>query len=906
MTTPKSLCFNVSNKAFTKNPFNFRSFNQFQMEKLPVPLTEWGFNSKNVTRHGIKWSPCGLLAVFQGRIVTVLEPLNDHIDPILSFDPFGVDVTTVSWCTGTDNDGVTPLHLLVTSSSQAITIVDVGNFRPISSVFLDEGVYAVASVWSLISSISFFIADNRGNVTMYQLIGQECSPIWSLHVPFAIDFLALSPFMDNRMVVAARDGTFQVIDAAEAKFMQPPGQFPLQGLSLSDCRFYPFLADTLLFVAATGVSIYRISEDAIVHIFQGTVIHEPILNIEFDYGDESVFLIIHETHAREYFVNESGFTKRTLLPFLSQPSNTPVPLLASSMFKNTLAVLSCGGIVQVAEFYKHRIRAQLVYKTIPSEPIDYDLIGDQVVVGSDDSYISVMRDQVMVKSFKFMDGMFSAVRWVGKNAFVAVVVKDNERKKAYYVNIETMAVKSLLTTSIESLRPTDIDIVVSATGKYYALIISKSIILVYADAVNFAKIFEDESVCVTFSDWRDEEIWSISNSWHARKYQLMQDREIFACTRNALLKDKPKAKPTSAAALNGQMLIGTDRGTVAIIDWYGNDLKIIDVCKSMVKSMIVRKNVCLITNGAGYIILLECNDEFEITKTRLKQKVEHVRWIDDSHALVKFPEKNSLTTVNLTDLGLHLLWKDKANINQQEVIERIRGVRDIRAICDILRKGGYYLLSEIMLSLLPTYYSQLSCGANFSFNKAKLHLYIISGMFSRSHKEILGTQKARLELLLGHNQQAIDLFCETPPDSDSFAINVMKAALVGCHQDRMSLAPAVASLMGGDLCNDAIDLLILCGQYKEAAKILAEIGDIEFVFQIAKSQLDESEYDRVLDSLAKSLIAAQQGIRAAAVMVASRKFDVASQILKNDGYFFLSQVIGSIQSDGQRIKFSFP
>ena len=875
------------------------------MDELPVPLTEWDFGTKSTTGYIIKWSPCGLLAMVQGRIVTVLEPKQDEIEPIVSFDPFQAEITTLSWCTGTDTDGITPLRLLVTSITSGIAIVDVGTFRAIASTFLEEGSYAVASTWSPVSSISFFIADNRNNITMFQLIDRECSPIWTLRVSFPIDFLAASPFMDNKMVVAAKDGVFQVINSADAKLIEPPGQFPLQGVSLTDCRFYPFLIDTLLFVAPDTVSIYRISEDAIVHIFQGTVVHEPIVNIEFDYSDESVFLIIHESHAREFFVTESGFTKRTALPFLSNPTNTPVPLLAESMFQNQLAVLTVGGIVQVAEFKKHRIRSRLIYRTVPSHPCDYDLIGNQVIVGSDNRFISIMKDQRMLKSFKFCDGLFCAVKWISKAEFVAVVLTGNENKRAYYVDIETMTVKNLLTTSIESLRPTDIDITVSATGKFYSLVISKNIILVYQRGMNFCKIFEDEPVQVTFSDWRDEEIWTVSNSWHVRKYQIInnKDRGEFLCTHNSILEEKPKASPTSAAALNGQLLIGTDRGSVAIIDWYGNAMKVIQVCKSMVKSMSVRNNTCMILNGAGYLILLEGSDEFEITTKRLDTKVETAKWIDDTHALVKFPGKNSLTTVNLSDLSLHLIWKEKKNLNQSDILPKIQGVRDIREICDILRKGGYYLMSEIMVSLIPTYYSQLSCGANFSFSRAKLHLYILCGMFSRSHKDILGVQKARLEILLGHYQQAIDLFCEIPCDSDSFAINVMKAALVGCRQDHASLAPAVASLMNGDRPNDAIDLLILCGEYKEAAKLLAEIGDIELVFQIAKSQLDESEYDHVLDILAKYLVAGHQSIKAAAILVANRKFNEAAQILKNEGYSFLSQIIGSIQWDGKCIKF---
>lgn len=294
--------------------------------------------------------------------------------------------------------------------------------------------------------------------------------------------------------------------------------------------------------------------------------------------------------------------------------------------------------------------------------------------------------------------------------------------------------------------------------------------------------------------------------------------------------------------------------------------------------------------------MLESNEDFEIKKRDIAKSVDRVCWITDSEVLVQFTGRCSLTTVCVDTFDPVVIHRGMRNAEQEELMESLRNVTDIEHAANIMLTGGYYHLSELVKSLLPNYYSQYSYGANFSQQRMKLHLQIINGMFSRSHKNVLRVKKAQLETLLGNYQKSVDLLCETSPECKSFAVDVMKAALVRCDDHDRSLAPAIGAFVIAGKMSEAVDLLIFSNQYREATRVLVEIEDIEWAMNIAKSKLTLEEFSGILGSAAKNLVDNNQPLKAAAILLAHKKYEEATRIL-NEQHHFIATVIASIKCD---------
>ena len=228
---------------------------------------------------------------------------------------------------------------------------------------------------------------------------------------------------------------------------------------------------------------------------------------------------------------------------------------------------------------KNRFISTLVYSSICEKPLDYDVFSDSIVIGLDNGYISVSESCMITKFFYLLDGRVERVKWLSDSTFVAIGRKSDGSQKAFYVDLTLMKVKSLLKKNFELIDSGPIEICISINHLYYALTIGRNLILVYQKEKHFASILEEDQICTTFSDSKDDELWSVSSKWVGKKYSLFPSnmRESFSVSRMTTFKatifGHPRSEPDLIVALNEYLLVGMKTGDVLIVDWYGSPAK---------------------------------------------------------------------------------------------------------------------------------------------------------------------------------------------------------------------------------------------------------------------------------------------------------------------------------------------
>ncbi|OHS96311.1 hypothetical protein TRFO_37528 [Tritrichomonas foetus] len=899
------------------------------MSDLQMSLTEWPFSSKKTKNHHLSWSPAGFLAMGAGKIVIILYPRKNKVDQILSFNPFDSPITSISWCCGPDSTGQTPLYLFASATSKINAVFNISQFTMIGSFQTNDSI-VLSSAWSPLSCDLFYTGESNGDFSCYFLFDGKCKLKWSINVDFPIDFMSFSPFSTHFVVLASKQGMFQVINTLTADVHTSAGQFPIENKLVTDCRFYPFIDDTLLFVIANGVYIYPLSDDALVKFIESEAHHEPILNIAFDGSDETVFVILHAHYAREYVVSDTGFVKSGHTCYLQPNSNSNGYFLTQAMYKNKLAILTKGLYIQFYECKNHKFVSTLVYTSICSKPLDYDIFSDSIVIGLKNGSISISESTNIIKYFHLFEGRVVKVAWLSDTTFIALGRIGDTIQKAFYVDLRLMKFTSLLKKSLETLNSSQIELCISTNHIYYALTLGHSLILVFKDEHNFATIVEDDSVSVTFSDYKDDELWTVSSKWVGKKYYLSHtDKEKYTIIRmttfNVNIFGHPKSEPTIAVAVNGFLIVATQAGDALVIDWYGSPTRFIQLKFKQIESIEVGLHGrCIIRDSKDNIAILvynpnatnesinifspnKDNDLFRIHKIH-NRAAKQLKWLSPNTVLIQAPGKQSLTVVNISDFQQVFVKQLMPTYTTNDFLRRVNKKVTILECVEIVNNYGFGLLGSLLQTLLPSVFSPYCLCANFNNERIRDFLYVINGMLSKSHRDLLRIRKARLEMFLGNIEKAKQFLLGTPTDSSSFSIDVMKAALIESKDEHKILGSSVSALINADKLNDAVDILIFTGQFKEAAELLIGMCDPETVLEIISTRIhnDIEESEKIINSLIQVMKSNKRMVHAAAILIAKKKFQQAAEILKEADLECVGSIVEAIKIDGDYISFVFP
>ncbi|KAH0789242.1 hypothetical protein GPJ56_006793 [Histomonas meleagridis] len=810
---------------------------------------------------------------------------------------------------GFDNDGQTPIQLLITTKSLGI-VFDFSKKRTVAS-FTTSDRSLISSIWSTISSDKFFIGDSNNNVTCFQITDESSYKVlWSSELHFSPDFFAISPFDSDSLLVAASLGDFKILSAQTGGTINLGGKFPINDNPLKQVRYYPFLNNTLLFVSSTGVNIYTLSDRALVKVIGSDMGHERIFDIAFDESNETIFALIHGTHFRKYEVTSNGLIRRHHIQYISHPKSSIRSYIVQSHYKNKIAVLSLGGFLQIFEFVDHDIVPCCVHKMLPSKPLDFDVYNNSLITGSVYGYISITRDSHISNFFHLYEGRIARIVWLNQDKFVAIVVAANNATKAFFYDIPSMKAFSLLRSAF-NFYESSIDIIVSKNRKYFAIVISGYIVLVFKDTNNFATILEQTQVLATFSDICEEEIIIITSKWVGKKYLLSPDNSsesYHLLTKVDFNIIKINEYPTVVKALNDHLICGTNHGDIIVIDWSDKNLTI-PFLKKQISSIEIYENNIFVVDVANSVGLIKFdNERYNVKFVNDEKCLKSIKWINGRQILAKKPSQPSLTVLSADSLTPLSRSKEINVLSKEEFMKQLKETsKDLFSICQLASHSGYNLLAILLRSLSPTRFAPNCFCANFTVDRIRSFLDVINGMLaltSSSH-QVLRIRKARLEILLGNNEKAMNLFLASPPNSSNYVIDAIKVAYFNTKDSEHAIAPSVAALIDSNKISDATDILIITEQYKEAAKLLTTTGNVEEVFEIAKTKMDDNDIGAILDSLVRTLLAGNHFLQAASIMVACKKIKEAAEIMRSNGFGFVADVLQSVKCTQKGIEFEF-
>ncbi|KAK8838668.1 hypothetical protein M9Y10_032705 [Tritrichomonas musculus] len=911
------------------------------MSDYQMPLSEWPYGSPKIKQHHLSWSPAGFLASATGKIITILYPKKNKIEQILSFNPFNSPITSISWSCGPDFTGQTPLLLFASSESKNSAVFDISQLRTKASFQTSDSVI-LSSAWSQFSSEIFYTGDLNGKFCCYSIYETKLNLNWSLNAEFSIDFISFSPFT-NSVVLASKTGTFKVVDTQKKGLEIYIGQFPVEDLVINDCRFYPFLNDTLIFVLPSCVFLYPLSDETLVPLVESDIQQECILNVAFDGSDETVFVVLHSQFAQEFVVKSSSFLKRGQINYLSSREQVSGTYLAQAMYKNKLAIMTKGLYVQLVECKNHRFVSTLVYSSICEKPLDYDIFSDYIVIGLDNGYISITEACAVTKFFYLLNGRVEKVKWLSDSTFIAIGRNMDGSQKAFFVDLTLMKITSLLKKNFEHINSGPIEINLSVNHIYYSLTMGRNLILVFQGQKQFATIFEEGIICVTFSDSKDNELWTVSTKWVGKKYTLLPNdiKEGYSISRMTTFKTTAfghvRSEPDLIVSMNGFLLAALKTGDILIIDWYGSPARYLNLKFKQIIQFEVYYGRCIVRDSkhsiaiidlqqttksdrrsifppAANLLLNDSNasssesitEEFVITKS-FEHMAKQFRMVNKSSALIHSPGKHSLTFVNLSDLSPIFVNSLLPVYSMSDFLKRIGQKVSIQEFVDVANNYGFGLLGTLFQALLPDPFSPLCPCANFSSARIRNFLSVINEVFSRLHPDILRIRKARLEMLLDNENNAKEILLETSKSSSSFPVDVMKAALIGSTDKNHILMSIISSLVNTGNDNDAIDILFFTRQFREAARILTSIGDIETVLEILATRLgdDNDTRHKIIDALVNALKSKKFLVQAAALLIADRRLEMAAEMLNEAGLECVAAIVKDAKIEGDSISFSF-
>jgi hypothetical protein len=225
---------------------------------------------------------------------------------------------------------------------------------------------------------------------------------------------------------------------------------------------------------------------------------------------------------------------------------------------------------------------------------------------------------------------------------------------------------------------------------------------------------------------------------------------------------------------------------------------------------------------------------------------------------------------------------------------------DCYPLAESARKYQFTLLAELFECLDSANFVASCFGANL--NQSRMRQYLSSAnLFLRQDRTQLSRSLRMRNFVIQEDfQAAFTLLIAPHPDSPFFSLDVMKAALVNNKEVSAQMAASIAGLISGGMVDDAIDILILTHQFRQAAQLMLAEGNAEIPIHMMRAVPEESDDSPLLDQVISFLLSARNWKMAVQVLIGFGEFTRAAKILKQEGFGFPSAVIGAMrQSEGQ-------
>ncbi|OHT03477.1 hypothetical protein TRFO_29136 [Tritrichomonas foetus] len=888
-----------------------------------VSLCETLVCSRANENHGLEITSSGIITFFSGNIISIFYDTGKSFEPWLgSLLGTSDAITSLSWCRGMESDGETPLNILVSDKSGHILLVDMISRKAIGYYTLDNGSYAIHTVWHQSSTSHFYVTTSKGEVLFFVFLHGQMNILWTVKVDFKIDFFQISPHNGRQIFVGSKSGEFAFITIDKNTFATTLSQTQKFNSELVDAKYYPFKQSTIVFVTRVTIVLYEVDKNIILPIyFKGTQ-QDPLITVYFpDPQQETAFLLVFQNHCHYHQSDTVDYSSTQNIYFLTPFEKTPSSVFKTAFSNKRLYVLGYGNTLQMFELRNKKFWCTRISRSICDVPSDFDCINNEKMCYVTQSGIIHVSDSkvssAISKYYMFAGFSISHVVWVSSSSFL-VSMKSKDTQKVLYIDISTFTIKSLLKPSMEKMGSTKPPLIcVSPSKTLIALIIDTSILSFYSyksdyisgsssgsDNLNitsnnesthsknvpeFIKIeFVSNGTIGTFSS--DTEFQTFSADGHGHKYKIdLRMTELIYPSRLSQLSSKPTKLPTACEVIGDYLCVGFENGDFGVYDWYGAPPQIFTTGDSPINNIVPSKDhsYCFITNGSSNSYRFTAERCFEM----IYVPALNVKFLTSDVLLVHNKYKHSLTLS--TKNKLQPILATISNILQKMPILQVTEQRrkniipstkvSIEEEIEMLNKNMFFFLADAF-SCSPNNnsYSALSTCANFDETRIQSYIKTIINLYERDNSSNMKLDVMRLHLVNQNKEKAFEMLISTDPRDPNFALNVIKASFIdmNTNSQQSSISPSVETLINGGKIQDAIDILLLTGQNVEAAKHLINYGAYSYAIVLAKTLMNQEEYKATIDKIVNAFFEEKRIKAGISILIACGMFEEAAKILE--------------------------
>jgi hypothetical protein len=232
-------------------------------------------------------------------------------------------------------------------------------------------------------------------------------------------------------------------------------------------------------------------------------------------------------------------------------------------------------------------------------------------------------------------------------------------------------------------------------------------------------------------------------------------------------------------------------------------------------------------------------------------------------------------------------------IHRKQFVSALARPNNPVEMAKVARIHRFVYLGELFGALDDTRFLAIAHGANLC--RAAMGRYLeMEAMFTMQEQgEDVVRYQVRNALLLGKSDRAVALLMSGTPAGPTYVLDMVKSALVDIPAVGNTMPVAVAALVSVGKIDDAVDLLMLTKQWKQAAKVLLNDGRFLRAFQIMRAVLEEEDIGELMDEVEQAAMVSG-GIALIGAVVGLKKFELAAQLLTAVGRQWEAAVIRAL------------
>jgi hypothetical protein len=398
------------------------------------------------------------------------------------------------------------------------------------------------------------------------------------------------------------------------------------------------------------------------------------------------------------------------------------------------------------------------------------------------------------------------------NGRFIVLSRSDSGHGADLFDLNTRTRKSLLWLTLAKVDvATPLQIAIG--NHYFALGLGHTHFAIFTLNGEFYKVLLTSFDSLLSSSVAGDELWLATNTKIARRLSI-SGRTIQTVSFREI-----EGTPHCCTCLGNSFVVATSSGSVVAIDWDAG-LRVFD---NIGLHSIVGVEKCMddsgwIVNDSSFSIVMFSRIDGKLRRIP-DSNIKQIKWFDADSALIRMRKKSCFVVIDTrtfeyTSTKLGSVFSAQKKKIGLELLMKSSNHSDFLKNCE-----HFPLLKSLLHYSNPSEFCEGCFCLNLDRNRLK-HFFAIMAKLVPS-ASTLGNRKLRLLALAERPNECFDLLVTSPSPQD-----LLKSIVIG-RDEVKDIETIVAALDGGGKSDDAVDLLMLSGNWDLCWKLVIRNGDLE-------------------------------------------------------------------------------